>query len=260
MNRLLPLALCLLLSALAAAQEAPLDPFGGGKEVPRLVPREPRTASEEAAEEVVPLRLRLEIWEASALEIAKRLDEVQDSAGVAKLRAACLAGVPGVSLVCSCATNVDGGAKTTVESITERIYPTEWSPPSSFPSSSPAKDRPADWKGIVEKALTETTPGSFETRNTGVTLEAVAQKARNVEKAWDVGLALDDVRMVGTETFGPNLIKITMPSFTSFRGSHQIRLKEGQWRILSMMEPPRGMEGKPSDQRWVTLVRIDREE
>lgn len=247
MNPLLPLGtLCaLLLPALSPCQEAPV-----------LTPR-PATGQE--AGEVVPLRLRTEIWEAPALEITKRLDEVQDGNSLTKLRSAFLAGVPEVSLVFSSVVSLDGAGKTTVESITERIYPTEYSPPSCF--SLPSQDEPKNWKEAVVKALNgESMPSSFETRNTGLTQEVEAEKAKNAEKAWDVALAIDDVRMVGTETFGPNLLKFTMPSFTSFRDTHRVRLKEGQWRLLSVLEPPRGMEGKPSSRRWITLVRIDREE
>lgn len=248
MTRLLPLVACaLFLPVLILADESPA-----------LAPRSPEG---QEGGELVPLRLCVEIWEAPALEIAKRVDEMRGAESLAKLRAACLAGVPDVSLVFSSVVSLDGASKTTVESITERIYPTDYSPPSSLPSSSPSSDQPKNWKEVLEKALSEgATPGSFETRNTGLTQEVQVEKAKNVEKSWDVALAIDDVRMVGTETFGPNLLKFTMPSFTSFRGVHQVRLKEGQWRLLAVMEPPRGMEGKPSARRWMTLVRIDPEE
>ncbi|MCW1925398.1 hypothetical protein OKA05_22750 [Luteolibacter arcticus] len=36
------------------------------------------------------------------------------------------------------------------------------------------------------------------------------------------------------------------------------RLKEGQWRVKSVQEAPRGTDGKSTGKSWLTLVRVDR--
>jgi hypothetical protein len=244
MNRLLPLALCLLLPSLAVAQEAAQDPAAPHKD------------------ENPPIRLRLETWEAPALEVARKLDEVATAEDLAKLRMECLNGAPGVSLVLSSAISMATPTKVIAESITERIYPTEYEPPElpvhvSGPPPPAKEEMPPTWREILEKALTETTPTSFETRNTGTTLEAEAFRFPDADKTWEVAIAVDDVRLLGRDVFGASALRIDMPVFSSFRSTGKLRLKEGEWQILSVMEPPRGMDGKPSDKRWVTLVRVD---
>ena len=78
-----------------------------------------------------------------------------------------------------------------------------------------------------------------------------------MDKTWQVRIAVDDVHHIGSDHFGVDLLKVEMPIFSSFRSTGELRLKEGEWQILSVMEPPRGLENKPSDKRWVTLVRLD---
>ncbi|MCW1925396.1 hypothetical protein OKA05_22740 [Luteolibacter arcticus] len=207
-----------------------------------------------------PLRLRVETWEAPALEVAKRLDDLHDAAGLAKLRAECLAGAAGVSLIFSPTMAIDSSTKKLDESITERIYPTEYEPPSlpgSFISAPDRQEMPKNWAEMVENVLTDCTPTSFETRNTGLTLEAEVTPLQGKEKTWNVRLALENVVLVGNDTFGAEALHLAMPAFNTFRLTGEARLKEGQWRLLSVMEPPRGIEGKLSGDRWVTLVRID---
>jgi hypothetical protein len=80
----------------------------------------------------------------------------------------------------------------------------------------------------------------------------------DMEKTWDLRLEVEDIHLLGRDQFGAEALKIDMPAFSCFRTNGHLRLKEGEWQILSVMEPPRGMEGKPSDKRWVTLVRVDR--
>jgi hypothetical protein len=233
------------------------DPFASGGSVsPRGIPKARASAVRPA------LRLRLETWEAPALEVAKRLDELQGSDALAKLRTECLNGAPGVCLIHSPVLTIDASTRMLAESITERIYPTEYEPPSvppNVPNGFPTEKFSKDWTQVVETALTDTTPTSFETRNTGLTFEAVAQPVTVENKTWDVLISVDEVRLVQTESFGANALNITMPVFSSFRTGGIVRLKEGQWRLLSVMEPPRGTDGRPSEKRWVTLVRIDPE-
>jgi hypothetical protein len=231
------------------------DPFAsaGSNEV-RGIPTARASVARQA------LRLRLETWEAPALEVAKRLDSLQNPDDLAKLRSDCLNGIEGVNLVHSPLITLDASTRTSTESISERIYPTEYEPP-VFPGSvDPAKrDEIKTWVDILEREIGDATPTSFETRNTGQTLEAVAQPVEAETESWDVSTSFDVVAFGGVENHGASKLQITMPMMTSFRTGGLIRLKEGQWRLLSVMEPPRGLDGKPSEKRWITLVRIDPE-
>jgi hypothetical protein len=49
-----------------------------------------------------------------------------------------------------------------------------------------------------------------------------------------------------------------MPVFSSFRTGGLVRLAEGEWRLLSALEAPRGVDGKATGKSWLTLVRVDR--
>ena len=239
--------------AAATGQEEKADADAASKEAP----------SSSGAELRKPLRLRLETWEAPALVVAKRLDDLQDAAGLAKLREECLAGPPGVTLISSPVLGIDSSTKELVESITERIYPTEYEPPSlsgSFSGEQAKMEPPKNWAEKVEQIIDGITPTSFETRNTGLTLEVAVEPVEGKKKIWDVRVAFEEVCLVGRDTFGEMPPGIAMPVFTTFRATGGLLLKEGQWRLLSVQEPPRGIEGKRADVRWVTLVRIDADE
>ena len=248
MNRLLPLALCLILPSLAAAQEAPRDPFA-----------DPPANPAPKVDGNPPIRLRLETWEAPALEVARKSDEVVTTAELAALREQCLSGTEGISLVMSSVVSTTTPSKVLAESITERIYPTEYEPPElpCAPTTPTPKEPPANFREMVREALQGTTPTSFETRNTGTTIEAEAFLVPDTDKTWELAIAVDDVRFLGNESFGAKELNLTMPAFSSFRTSGKLRIKEGEWQILSVLEPPRGLDSKSSDKRWVTLVRID---
>ena len=211
------------------------------------------------------VRLRLETWEASALEVAKHLDEVKNAEDVAKLRGEWLAGPPAVSLVLSSAINVSPPTsspptRVLAKSVTELIYPTEYEPP-SLPCYLPKEEKSPvtglEWLGEV---ATKGVPSSFETRNTGTTVQAEVIRISKEKKTWEANIEMDDVRYLGKESYGPEELVLTMPVFSSFHTSSSLRLKDGQWQILSVMEPPRGLDSKPSDKRWVTLVRLDQQE
>ncbi|MCW1885271.1 hypothetical protein OKA04_11070 [Luteolibacter flavescens] len=209
-----------------------------------------------------PLRIRIETWEAPALEITRRLDDVRDAAALAKLRAEWLAGAPGVTLINSPVLAIDASKRELMESITERIYPTEYEPPSlgGHGAMQERKEPPENWVEVIERMLTDVVPTSFETRNTGITLEVAVDPVKGEEKIWNVAVNLEDVQLVGKDVYANAPADVAMPVFATFRSTGGARLEEGKWRLLGAQEPPRGMEGKSSDKRWVTLVRIDADE
>jgi hypothetical protein len=68
------------------------------------------------------------------------------------------------------------------------------------------------------------------------------------------------VQKTGDLHFGVEGSLIKMPLFNTYRSSgNHLGLKEGHWRLFSLMEAPRGLDGKPVARRWLTLVRIDPE-
>lgn len=272
MTRLLPLVLCSMLPTLGVAQEvAPeADPqpqalgvHGGGvwefldgsDDSSRVM----RFPADREKERRLPLRVRLETWEAPAIEVAKRLDDLQGAESLAALRAECLAGAGGVRLIHSPVTGADASTQMKAEAISERIYPTEYEPPSlpCGPITEKPEPPPQTLPESLERLMTTATPTSFETRNTGTSFSAVAQAVAVEEKTWDLAVLFEDVVFQGKDRFGHESLDLTMPAFASFQTGGLIRLKEGQWRLLSVMEPPRELDGKHSDKRWVTLVRID---
>ena len=209
----------------------------------------------------MPLQLRLETWEAPALEVARRLDEMKDPAKLAAMREECLAGAGGVTLVHCPVTALDASTRMLAEQVTEMIYPTEYEPPELPPAGIATKDANAgndQWTRWLEAAGKHAVPTSFETRNTGETLEAVAQAVAIEEKTWDVALQFEVVQMAGMAPHGAADLLIQMPVFNSFRTGGLLRLVEGEWRLLSALEAPRGIDGKPTGKSWLTLVRVDR--
>jgi hypothetical protein len=274
----LPFVLCLLLPTLAPAQEAATgkpaqpapvdepasaetqeeDPFAS----PQGVSGKLNVPAERASQPRQALRLRLETWEAPALEVVRWLDGVTDAESLGRSRSEILDGKFPARLVFSPVTTLDQSTRSLAEAIAERIYPTEYEPPRSpLASLKPeaAANPEGTWNKWLETAGKFSCPTSFETRNTGLTMEAVAQPVTVVKSAWDISVNFDSVEFLGNSSHGAIDLQVEMPMFSSFRTGGLIRLKEGQWRLLSVMEPPRGVDGKPSENRWVTLVRIDPE-
>lgn len=73
-----------------------------------------------------------------------------------------------------------------------------------------------------------------------------------------MSLSFENVALAGMISYGADDLLIEMPAFTSIRISGIVRLREGEWRIKSVQEAPRGKDGKPTGKSWITLVRVDR--
>ena len=231
------------------------DPFAEPRSEKSLIIPAARAGQQRSA-----LRLRLETWEGATDEVARWQDEAAEGVGLAKLRDRLLAEGSSARLVFSPSLGVDQATGAIAESISERIYPTEYEPPVHPAARGPAPDEKNEWKRWIEAAGDRAVPTSFETRNSGQTLKAVAQAVNAGEKSWDVSFLFEAVDFAGTLSHGAEELLIEMPLFGSFRSGGLFRLQEGRWRLVSVLEPPRGVDGKASDKRWLTLVRIDREE
>ncbi|QJE96173.1 hypothetical protein [Luteolibacter luteus] len=211
-------------------------------------------------EERAALLLRLEIWEGSSLEAVRWQDEVADGSSWEQLRKDFLAGK--ALLAFNSSLGIDQATAAKGQSIVEYIYPTEYEPPAQ-PVAAKAREEgvagDSEWRNWLDSAGKYAVPTSFETRNTGSTFEAKVQAVTAEDRSWDLALSFDDVAFLGNLSHGAKDLLVEMPSFGTFRTGGLIRLKEGKWRMLSVLEPPRGLDGKRSEKRWVTLVRIDPE-
>jgi hypothetical protein len=101
-------------------------------------------------------------------------------------------------------------------------------------------------------------PTAFETRNTGTTFEVAVQPVSAEARCWDVSVFFEHVTLEAMQQHGAKKLEIKMPVFSDFRIRGLLRVEEGEWQLLSVQEPPRGLDEKPTRKRWVTLVRVDR--
>jgi hypothetical protein len=234
-----------------------VDPFAAPTSSYSSLAKVPASRLKEAR---AALRLRLETWEVPNLDIARSLDHLGDAAALTKLRDEWLAGKEGIKLLWCPAQGLDASTRMTTEAIVEKIFPTEYMPP-VLPKDVPGETKPGK-KSTVEKiadaVVGHCTPTAFDTRNTGRTIESVAHPVSVEKSTWDVSLTLEDVELSGTDSFGPEDLSIKMPQFTSFRTGGLLRLKEGEWRLVSVMDPPRGISPTATGKQFVTMVRIDR--
>lgn len=206
-------------------------------------------------------RFRLEIWELETKKIALQLDAIQGPADLESWRKELLAD-PTTNLVHAPVFGLDERTGMLGESIFERIYPTEYEPPELPPSGLEPKDaKPGNtaWERWLESAGKHAVPTSFETRNTGQTIEAILQPVHAEPGSWDASVSVDLVDLPGMEHFGADELLIGMPAFTSVRANGIIRLKEGEWRIFTALASPRKtLDVEKRTTSWLTLVRVDR--
>ncbi|MCW1885272.1 hypothetical protein OKA04_11075 [Luteolibacter flavescens] len=231
---------------------APGGVFGYQAKIPAQRGKEARQA----------LQLRLEVWDIATKKLAGQVDEVHAPGDLATLRKDLLADDSSI-LIHSFLAATDEKSRTLNESILEFIYPTEYEPPVGPPSQSAERSEQqtketAAWQRWLDAAGKYSVPTSFETRNTGATLEAVVQPVQVEEKTWDVSLAFDSVSLSGMISYGADDLLIEMPAFSSIRTSGLIRMCEGEWRIKAIQEAPRTSDGKATGRSWLTLVRVDR--
>ncbi|MEK7950739.1 hypothetical protein [Luteolibacter soli] len=232
------------------------DPFAVGGP-PETVVKIPVNRGKETR---ASLQVRFEVWEMETKVLAARLDAVHGSDELEVLRKELLAD-PAASLLHSLVSSTDEKSRTTDESVLEFIYPTEYEPPETPPAGIDPKDakkgNPA-WERWLESAGKYAVPTSFETRNTGETLEAAVQPVEAEKKTWDVSVSFENVALVGMISYGADDLMIEMPAFSTTRTNGIVRLREDQWRIKSVQEAPRGKDAKPTGKSWLTLVRVDR--
>ncbi|MGC4015710.1 MAG: hypothetical protein QM755_14480 [Luteolibacter sp.] len=245
------------------ATQPPSDPFSSEAAAAPAAP-EVGIPSSRLKENRPTVHLRLETWQVSAMEITRKLDAGQDAAETAKWREDWLGKPDTAQLILSPAISVDASTRMKAESIKEVIYPTEYEPPSlpCAPTSEPVKE-PAKTDSTVsawlESLITKALPTAFETRNTGTTLEAIGMPVTVAKDTWDISASVEDVSLLGFSHYGEKDMHIEMPCYSSFRTGGLTRLRLGEWKLLSVMTPPGGLDPARPKDRWVTLIRIDPE-
>lgn len=205
------------------------------------------------------LNLRLEVWEMETKELVLEMDALKEADAVADWRLRLLKGQ--ARLVHAPVLSLEAKSRGDLNSTIERIYPTEYEPPEVLPAEAVESlldaDKPTSLGDLIEKMATAATPTAFETRNTGVSLEAEIQPVSAEEGCWDVSISLEDTQQVGLADYGDEELHLQMPIFATFRTGGLLRVKGEHWQLLSAMSAPRLPDQPASDKTWVTLVRID---
>jgi hypothetical protein len=231
------------------------DPFapdwavsGGARKIPVRRAKEVRQT----------VRVRAETWEADAEELMGLFDGMEGPDGIDALRKVLMGRA---QLVFSPVLAVDVRSRAEVEAITEQIYPTEYEGCGGLSSPLEEQPKPEEMtpiERIIDAVGSQALPTAFETRNTGLTFVAAVQPVEAEAGTWDISVSLEDVRQLGVANYGAEELVLKMPIFSNFRTGGLLRVEEGEWQLLSALEPARENDGKPTGKRWVTIVRVDR--
>ena len=205
-------------------------------------------------------RLRIEIWEVESLDLVRALDAGGEPAAVEGWRRKMLDGAS-ARLVHAPVLVLEAKSAKTAESMVEEIYPTEYEPPEILPAPVLEKHLERKPPESLEEFLTTFTTGAaptaFETRNTGVTVEAELQPVEAEVDCVDLSLAFEEVRKLAeNNSFGPEALQVTMPVFAAFRATGLQRLKVSTWSLFSA-GPPADRSPDAAKLSRVLLVRVD---
>lgn len=232
------------------AEEA--DPFGGGGGDENRVPRIVRIQAEfieVSHDKLIELLLDEEPPSADATPLRKRLQEMVRG-GEAKLLETML-------------VNCRSGEKTTVESIQEFTYPTEYEP-WELPNEVDAPDKPqglspSDRQGLAA-LVAPATPRSFQTRNLGSTLQVEPIIGSN-DKLVDLDFTPDMVWHTGDTIWGErkdpagNVCRIALPDMFSMRLSTKLTCIHGQFNLAGVLSPKDAKGETDTSRKVMVFVR-----
>ena len=144
------------------------------------------------------------------------------------------------------------GQKYTSESISEYIYPTEWSPPqmptivtrtntgeteASAPISEKNRLESAPKQNSLSGSVAPATPTVFETKNVGLTLEFEALIGAS-DRFIDIRMAPQSVVKIERENWGQGVSIIEMPEFEAQRISTGLSFRVDQPHLIGTMNRP----------------------
>lgn len=129
------------------------------------------------------------------------------------------------------------GEVATSESIIEKIYPVEWEPPG------------ADSKSVSAIAC------SFETRNTGLTLDVEATMGTNSE-ILDIRIAYEDPILTALEEWGQDESIVVMPQFETRRINTSIIATAGKTSLIGTFNrtAQSTIDADAAKKVWLTFI------
>lgn len=148
------------------------------------------------------------------------------------------------------------GFKSTVESIREEIYPTEYDPP-CIPTNIPEGGVIPHQVGF--NPVMRSFP-AFETRNTGVTLEI--QPSHQSDAIIDLRLVPEIIQRLRYEVWFEHQdqwgkVDFKFPIYETWRSNSALPLKSGKFALLSIISPKRKLPTPFEDSRVLVFVRAD---
>jgi len=237
--------LCTLSTPNATAQsptsDGSFDPLGENHDLPVL------------------FRVQAEFIEVSHTALTELLAKPRTSANDTDLRAACaeLVKKNEAQILETAIVNAKSGHKTTAESITEYIYPTEWEPP----YTSEIHDKKDGKTEITETGNGAPLGTTFDTKNLGCTLEIEPNVGEN-DKIIDLRISPELIYLDGHSHWGTwesdeHKVEVKAPNFFVLRLSTGITLVSGQPQLVAAMSPKDQFGKVHQDRKIMMFVRAD---
>lgn len=148
------------------------------------------------------------------------------------------------------------GQKSTVESIQEVIYPTEYEPPVT------PTDKVSETQTIPALPYNPATPTAFETRNIGTTLEvepAIAEDGKIIDLRFVPELTWHNGKRVwheGKDSAG-NGFQISMPDFYTIRLNTNVSCVDGQYVLAGVLSPKNDKGEVDAGRKVMAFVKCD---
>jgi len=206
-------------------------------------------------------QIRLEWFETDTKETITQLDDWKPNQDASVIRNNLLK-LEKTTVKESLLTQLDVGETSTTETILELIYPTEYEPPEGLSASElPSKDKTPKQNDVAKRlaeALAAACPTAFETRNTGLTTKLALEPCLTGDGEFDLRFYAEHVRFVKMIEYGQNEVATEMPLFSGSHTGQTLRLKSGQWRLVSVQPAIDPKSGTPdSTRRLVLFIRLD---
>jgi hypothetical protein len=195
------------------------------------------------------IRVYVEYYEVTTLELAEIMSEPKTSGDDTKLRTELLtkAKAGKASLLESQTVICHSGERSTTESITEYIYPTE------YETSQPNEDE----KKQVHSSIV--IPTAFETRNLGSTFEVEPILGED-GKTIDIIIKPEIAYLVGETIWGQGPksdVLFKMPTFYTLRQNTSLTLTSGKFQFTAALTPKDDKGVSDTTKKVLVLLKAD---
>lgn len=191
----------------------------------------------------VPALLRVEVYEIPAMEAIEVMDQ-ELSGGELRKKVRKMVKEGEAALASMHAARLEIGRVALMESVVEDINPTEYESPEALPENLPLL-RPEKQLSPTQRqqktALTFASPGAFETKLLGITVEGSASVVTVEKGVWDLALSHSRVIHLKDESWVEGTV--TMPIFKVDDVRVDLRVRDGEWTMCSC-QPPVGEDGR----------------